>query len=87
MTQIAQANDGDVAEMLDQNLYDNVQCPVKIIWGQEDQWIPREKMDRLAGMLKHCLKDFVIVPGAGRLVMIDQPVRVASEVFIWLDKQ
>jgi pimeloyl-ACP methyl ester carboxylesterase len=85
--QIAQANDADVAEMLDQNMYKNVQCPVKIIWGENDQWIPREKMDQLAGMLKHCLKEFVVVPEAGHLVMIDQPVRVAFEIFSWLDRQ
>jgi len=85
--QIAQANDADIAEMLDQNMYEKVQCPVKILWGEQDQWIPREKMDRLAEMLKHCLKEFVVIPEAGHLVMIDQPVRVASEIFVWLDEQ
>lgn len=82
--QIAQANDADVAEMLDQNMYDKVRCPVKILWGEQDQWIPREKMDSLAGMLGSQLKEFVVVPEAGHLVMIDQPERVAIEVFDWL---
>lgn len=85
--QIAQANDADVAEMLDQTMYAKVQCPVKIVWGEEDRWIPREKMDQLAEMLKHCLKEFVVVADAGHLVMIDQPVMVASHIFSWLAKQ
>lgn len=82
--QIAQANDEDVAEMLNDNMYERVRCDVKILWGENDQWIPREKMDRLASMLKHRLKEFVVVPESGHLVMIDQPSRVAIEVFSWL---
>lgn len=85
--QIAQANDADVAEMLDQSMYERVRCPVKIVWGEEDQWIPREKMDRLAEMLGSQLVEFVVVPEAGHLVMIDQPERVAVEVYDWLEKQ
>lgn len=33
-----------------------VRCDVKIVWGENDQWIPKEKMERLADMLKHRLK-------------------------------
>lgn len=85
--QIAQANDADVAEMLDENMYESVRCPVKILWGEQDKWIPREKMDALAEMLGSKLQDFVVVPEAGHLAMIDQPERVAVEVFDWLVKQ
>lgn len=84
--QIAQANDADVAEMLDQSMYEAVRCPVKVLWGEEDQWIPREKMDSLAEMLGAKMSEFVVVPEAGHLVMIDQPERVAVEVFDWLHK-
>ncbi|KAF2444914.1 alpha/beta-hydrolase [Karstenula rhodostoma CBS 690.94] len=84
--QIAQANDADVAEMLDHNLYENMQCPVKTMWGEQDQWIPREKLESLADMLKDSFKEFVVVPDAGHLVMIDQPERVAIETFDWLTK-
>ena len=82
--QIAQANDADVATMLDQSMYEQVRCPVKIMWGDQDTWIPREKMEKLAGLLKHCLKGFVVVPRAGHLLMIDQPERIAIEVVSWL---
>lgn len=85
--QIAQANDADVAEMLDGEMYETVRCPVKILWGEHDQWIPREKMDSLAQMLGTQLREFIVVPEAGHLVMIDQPERVAVEVYDWLQKQ
>ncbi|KAK5155652.1 hypothetical protein LTS14_005913 [Recurvomyces mirabilis] len=84
---IAQANDDDVAEMLDGNLYEKVACPVKILWGEDDKWIPREKMERLAEMVKHVLKEFVTVPEAGHLLMLDQPERVAIEVYDWLSSE
>lgn len=84
--QIAQANDADVAEMLDQDLYNKVQCPVKIIWGEQDGWIPKEKLERLATMLKGSFREFVTIPNAGHLVMIDQPERVTIETCDWLLK-
>lgn len=87
--QIAQANDQDVAEMQDGDLYKNVRCSVKILWGEQDQWIPREKMEKLAEMLREGgkLEEFVVVPEAGHLLMVDQPERVAMEVLGWLWKQ
>ncbi|KAK3056414.1 hypothetical protein LTR09_002921 [Extremus antarcticus] len=84
--QIAQANDADVAEMLDADMYKQVRCDVKIVWGEQDQWIPRHKMDSLAKMLGQRLKEFVVVPEAGHLVMLDQPERVSVEIFDWLSK-
>lgn len=83
--QIAQANDQDVAEMLDQKLYAAVRCDVKILWGEEDQWIPREKMEQFAALLGDRLKAFVTIPAAGHLIMIDQPVRGEAEMLSWLD--
>lgn len=84
--QIAQANDADVREMLDQDLYSRVRCDVKIMWGESDHWIPKEKLERLAGMLGGRAKEFVVVPEAGHLVMIDQPERVAVEIMDWIEK-
>ncbi|GIZ36815.1 hypothetical protein CKM354_000028200 [Cercospora kikuchii] len=87
--QIAQANDKDVAEMENDNLYESVRCPVKILWGEQDQWIPRQKMEKLGDMLRDGgkLREFVVVPEAGHLLMVDQPERVAMEVLGWLWKQ
>jgi len=84
--QIAQANDEDVAEMLRQELYVEVKCPVKIMWGEHDKWIPKAKLDKLATMLDGMVREFVVIPEAGHLIMVDQPERVAIETFDWLLK-
>ena len=84
--QIAQANDADVAEMLEGNLYERVRCDVKIVWGEQDQWIPREKIEDLTRRLKGRVKDCAFIPEAGHLVMLDQPGRFAIEVFDWLTR-
>ena len=83
--QIAQANDADVAEMLERGLYERVRCDVKIVWGEQDQWIPKEKMEDLVKRLGAAVKECVYIPDAGHLVMLDQPGRFAIEVFDWLN--
>ncbi|KAI6861926.1 hypothetical protein KC343_g7637 [Hortaea werneckii] len=83
--QIAQANDGDVAEMLEGNMYEKVRCQVKVLWGESDTWIPREKIERLIEMLGDKVKEVAFIPEAGHLVMLDQPGRVAVEVYDWLN--
>nr|OQN99493.1 hypothetical protein B0A51_18465 [Rachicladosporium sp. CCFEE 5018] len=82
--QIAQADDSDVAEMLEKKPYSEVGCPVRVLWGEQDAWIPREKMEKMAGMLGSKLDGFVVVPEAGHLVMLDQPERVTAEVVKWI---
>ncbi|KAK3116981.1 hypothetical protein LTR53_002128 [Teratosphaeriaceae sp. CCFEE 6253] len=82
--QIAQAHDADVAEMLEGNMYGRVRCDVKILWAEQDQWIPKEKIEDLATRLGDRAKEMVVVPDAGHLVMLDQPERFAIEVFDWL---
>lgn len=84
--QIAQANDADVAEMLEGELYKRVRCHVKIIWGEQDQWIPREKIEEFRLRLGDRVGEFVVIPEAGHLVMLDQPERFAIESFDWLNR-
>ncbi|KAH7037028.1 Alpha/Beta hydrolase protein [Microdochium trichocladiopsis] len=83
--QIKQADDTHTSELLEQGLYGAVRCPVKILWGKEDHWIPREKMEKLAALLGDNLKTFVTVPGAGHLIMLDQPERIAVEICRWIE--
>ncbi|RDW82987.1 hypothetical protein BP5796_04478 [Coleophoma crateriformis] len=82
--QIAQADDRDISEMLDGDLYAHVRCDVKIVWGEQDQWIPRQKMEQLIKMLGNKVKETAFIPDAGHLIMLDQPGRFAIEVFDWL---
>lgn len=69
-------------------LYPSVQCPVRILWGSEDTWIPREKMELLRELLnkgeKGVVEKFVVIEGAGHLLMLDKAERVEEEVREWL---
>lgn len=78
--QIAQARDGDVEEMM--GMYGELKCGVKILRGEGDTWVPGEKIEKLAGMLGGC--EVGVVEGAGHLVMVDAPERVAVEVAEWV---
>ena len=82
--QIAQADDGDVSEMLEGGLYAKVRCDVKIVWGEQDQWIPRARIEETIQRLGSKVKQTAFIPDAGHLVMLDKPERFAIEVFDWL---
>jgi len=84
--QIAQANDADVAEMLTGDWYERVRCDVKIVWGEQDKWIPREKVEELISRMNGKVKESAFIPEAGHLVMLDQPERFAIELFDWLTR-
>lgn len=77
--QIAQARDGDVGEL--EGELGKVGCRVRILWGEEDTWIPGERIERLGGKLGCEVRG---VEGAGHLVMVDRGERVAWEVGEWL---
>lgn len=85
--QIAQANDEDVAEMLEEDMYQHVRCDVKIIWGEQDQWIPKTKIEQLIRKMGSKVKSCAFIPNAGHLVMLDQPARFAVEVFNWVNNE
>lgn len=80
--QIAQADDADVGGMVGR--YGDVGCEVVVVWGAGDGWIPREKVDRLVGMLGERVKRFVVLEGAGHLSLLDCPEEVEGCVREWL---
>ena len=53
-----------------------IRCPVSIIWGEEDQWIPIEQGRKLASMISN--SQFRPVPGAGHLVQDDAPEAIVA---------
>jgi len=78
--QIAQMDQRFTDEV--QGLYDRLDCPVKVLWGEKDEWIPVEKGWALAEMLSDgaC----TVVPDAGHLVQEDRPEAIVAAVLTQL---
>jgi len=65
--QIAQANQSFTDEV--QSLYSTIKCPVLLIWGEEDTWIPIQKGRELHSLIPN--SKFVPIANAGHLVQED----------------
>lgn len=74
--QIAQMDQAFTDEI--EGLYRPLDCPVTVLWGREDQWIPYEKGEALARLLGGgaC----VPVESAGHLVQEDCPEAIVAAV-------
>jgi len=72
--QIAQMDQRYTDEI--QSRYGEVRCPVSILWGEEDRWIPlergRELASRIPGATLQC------VAGSGHLVQEDAPEAIVA---------
>jgi pimeloyl-ACP methyl ester carboxylesterase len=67
-----------------QGKYGNIRCPVKLLWGPEDQWIPIAHGRELAAMIPGC--DFTEVPSSGHLMQEDAPeVIMAAAIRFFTD--
>jgi pimeloyl-ACP methyl ester carboxylesterase len=62
--------------------YANIRCPVQILWGEEDVWIPFATGERLHQAIPH--SQFCPVAKAGHLSQLDAPVTIASCVMRFL---
>lgn len=75
--QIAQMDQRYTDEI--ESRYGEMRCPVSIIWGEQDGWIPvergRELAKRIAG------SSLRIVPDAGHLVQEDAPEAIVASLF------
>jgi pimeloyl-ACP methyl ester carboxylesterase len=62
-----------------------VRAPVRIVWGEDDTWIPvaraRSLRDAIPGSTLR------LVSAAGHLVHLDAPIASADELRAWLDQQ
>lgn len=59
-----------------QGRYGELRCPVTLLWGTQDQWIPIARGHELAAMLPIC--DFYEVPGSGHLMQEDAPEAIVA---------
>ncbi len=74
--QIAQANQTYTDEV--QSLYDTIECPVRILWGENDEWIPIEMGRKLNKAIPN--SEFFPVAKAGHLIQMDQPKIVREHI-------
>ena len=58
--------------------YDRLDCPVTVLWGQEDAWIPFEKGEALAALISD--SKATPIPNAGHLVQEDCPEAIVAAV-------
>ena len=67
-----------------QELYGSIRCPVKLLWGTADQWIPVDRGRELAAMIPGC--EFTEIAGSGHLMQEDAPeVIVAAALRFFAD--
>lgn len=74
--QIAQADQKYTDEI--EPLYSNIRCPVRILWGEEDEWIPIQTGQRLNQAIGQ--NDFHPVSAAGHLIQLEQPELVLEKM-------
>lgn len=59
--------------------YAELRCPVRLLWGEKDQWIEVATGRRLAKALPDCTLN--VVPGAGHLMQEDAPEAILAAAF------
>ncbi|MBF6330255.1 alpha/beta fold hydrolase [Nocardia transvalensis] len=80
--QIAQMSDRYTDEI--EHRYGSIDCPVTVLWGEQDAWIPIDRGRELAQRIPGA--EFRPVPGAGHLVQEDAPEAVVATVLGVLDR-
>ncbi|SDR27078.1 alpha/beta hydrolase [Pseudovibrio sp. Tun.PSC04-5.I4] len=74
--QIAQMDQKFTEEI--QASYSTLDCPVTVLWGENDTWIPYEKGESLAALISD--RPCVPVPCSGHLVQEDRPEAIIAAV-------
>ncbi|NMM44265.1 alpha/beta hydrolase [Rhodospirillaceae bacterium KN72] len=74
--QIAQMDQKFTDEI--EGLYNRLDCPVRVLWGVEDDWIPYAKGETLAAAISDL--PCTPIPGAGHLVQEDRPEAIVAAV-------
>jgi pimeloyl-ACP methyl ester carboxylesterase len=65
-----------------QPYYGKLRCPVSILWGEEDQWIPVDRGTELWAMIPGAR--FTRVPNSGHLMQEDAPEAIVGEMMDFL---
>ncbi|CAN7333353.1 alpha/beta fold hydrolase [Pseudomonas umsongensis] len=78
--QIAQMDERYTREA--EGLYSTIRCPVQILWGKDDQWIPIERGRALQQIIPGA--QFHAVANAGHLVQEDAPEAIIAALMRFL---
>jgi pimeloyl-ACP methyl ester carboxylesterase len=62
-----------------QDRYSRIRCPVMLLWGMEDQWIPVELGRKLAAMMPD--RAFLEISGSGHLMQEDAPEAIIAAAY------
>lgn len=68
-----------------QDRYGDLRCPVRLLWGEEDDWIPVERGEELASTLPDCV--LTRVPGSGHLMQEDAPEAIVAAAIQFFGSQ
>jgi pimeloyl-ACP methyl ester carboxylesterase len=64
--------------------YGAVRCPVQILWGEEDRWLPADHGRRLAALIPGAA--LRTVPDCGHLMQEDAPEAIVAHVAAFLER-
>src|SRR4029079_10461169 len=80
--QIAQMSDRFTDEI--ENRFAEMRCPVTILWGRDDEWIPLERGQELARRIPKA--SLQVVPEAKHLVQEDAPEAIMATVLSFISR-
>jgi pimeloyl-ACP methyl ester carboxylesterase len=78
--QIAQMDQKYTEEI--EGRFDEISCPVMLLWGEEDRWIPIERGEEVARRIPS--SKFMRTPGAGHLMQEDAPEAIVAHLMSFL---
>ena len=78
--QFAQADEKYTAEV--EAHFGEVRCPVKIVWGEDDPWIPLARGNALHKLMPEA--EFTTIPGAGHMPQLEKAAAALKEVLDFL---
>jgi pimeloyl-ACP methyl ester carboxylesterase len=81
--QFAQADEKYTAEM--EPLFGAIRCPVRVIWGEDDPWIPLARGKALHALVPQAA--FETLPGIGHLPQLEAPARVLERLNAFLSRE
>lgn len=80
--QFEQADERYTAEV--EPAFGDIRCPVKIIWGEDDPWIPLKRGESLHKLIPQAM--FETLPGVGHLPQLEAPHLVLARLSAFLSR-